>query len=123
MKAVAITMVLLSVLLATGCQKAQSRTQLVCPPGKDLPTHTIRYPMRGDNKGPYPVLVVTVPRPMDKEEFLNWLNAHKDTHFVVALPPKEVENVSNIQVQKLLIHLGCQYTMDLSHVEYTTHSF
>ena len=123
MKAVAMMIVLVSVLATTGCQKAQPHAQVICPPGKDLPTHSVRYPMRGDNKGPYPVLVAPMPHPMDTDDFLKWLNAHKDTHFVVALPPKEVERVSEDQIQQLLIHLGCRYTMDLSHVEYATHTF
>lgn len=119
----AIIIVLLSVWMVTGCQKAQSHAQLTCPTGKDLPTHTLRYPLKGDNKGPYPVIIATVPNPMGKEEFLSWLNAQKDTHFVVALPPEEVEHVSKEQLQRLLVHLGCRYAMDLARVEYLTHRF
>ena len=103
--------------LTSGCQKAQSNSQVVCPRIKDLPTHTIRYPIGESPNGVYPVIVATVPHRMNKEEFIQWLDAHKPSHFIVALPPKDVEPVAEHRVKSLLTHLSCRYAIDISKVE------
>lgn len=120
MKSGLLCLLVLSLIILSGCQKAQSRSEVSCPREKNLPVHTIRYPMSGDNKGPYPVIVATVPHPMGKEMFTQWLDAHKKTHFVVALPPKEIHSSSDVEIQRLLKNLSCRYSMDLSRVEWDT---
>lgn len=107
----------LMILLTLGCEKAQSNSQVVCPRGHNLPTYTIRYPTGESSNGVYPVIVATVPHRMNKEEFVQWLEAHNSAHFIVALPPKEVENVTEDQITRLLTNLSCRYAIDISQVE------
>lgn len=117
MKTLPIVLWLIASALIAGCEKAQSNSEVVCPRVKDLPTHTIRYPMGESPNGVYPVIVATVPHRMTKEEFAPWLDAHKSSHFVVALPPKDVEHVTEERVKYLLNNLSCRYAMDISKVE------
>lgn len=109
-----------SLLTLSGCERAQSQSELSCPREKNLPVHTLRYPMIGNTKGPYPVIVTTVPYPMEKKIFIQWLETHKKSHFVVALPPKAVHSPSENEIQRLLQNLSCRYSMDLSRVERDT---
>lgn len=120
MKSGLLYLLIMSLIVLSGCEKAQSRSQISCPREKNLPIHTIRYPMSGDNRGSYPVVVATVPHPMEKEMFVQWLETHKKSHFVVALPPKEIHVTSEAEIQRLLQNLSCRYSMDLSRVERDT---
>lgn len=120
MKSGLLYLLIVIVIVLGGCEKAQSRSQIYCSREKNLPIHTIRYPISGDNKGSYPVVVVAVPHPMEKEVFVQWLETHKKSHFVVALPPKEVHMTSESEIQRLLQNLSCRYSIDLSRVERDT---
>lgn len=117
MKIISIVIVLILSVLTVGCQKAQSQSQVVCPRPTDLPIYTIRYPVGKSPNGVYPVIVAVVPHTMEKEEFLLWLNAHKSTHFVVALPPISIQPISESRIQYLLTNLSCRYAIDISNVE------
>jgi len=118
MKIGLLCVLILSLIALNGCEKAQSHSHVSCPREKNLPVHTIRYPMTGDNTGLYPVVVATVPHPMEKKVFVQWLETHKKSHFVVALPPKEIHSPSKVEIQRLLQNLSCRYSMDLSRVEW-----